>query len=103
MKYPLTENVSTWSGSVIHNMAAVVDDKKATELKTLDVTDTESQLVLKDMDVGTEVVAQMKRIGKEDDRVKQLSYVKITQVKCCERSSSESLSHILVKKRKRRQ
>ena len=64
--------------------AAVVDGKKATELKTLNVTDKENQLILKDMDVGTEVVAQMKKIGKEDDILKQLqlmqlSYVKITQ------------------------
>ena len=60
--------------------AAVVDGKKATELKTLNVTDKENQLILKDMDV----VAQMKKIGKEDDILKQLqlmqlSYVKITQ------------------------
>ena len=64
--------------------AAVVDGKKDTELKTLNVTDKENQLILKDMDVGTEVVAQMKKIGKEDDILKQLqlmqlSYVKITQ------------------------
>ena len=63
--------------------ADVVNGKKAMELQTLVVTDEANQLPLKEIDIGSEVTNQLKKLRKEDvieqQKLMQKCYIKMTQ------------------------
>ena len=63
--------------------ADVVNGKKAMELQTLVVTDEANQLPLKEIDIGSEVTNQLKKLRKEEvieqQKLMRTCYIKMTQ------------------------